>query len=233
VNLAPRPIPSLAASIVPPCCSTRFFTIARPSPGPVAGEISPCRNGSNTCGRKSGWMPDSRVLDQLAERLRVPVDRRPRLRDTGGAHDLRTSEHAQPTTRQWRSAACAIRATRWRGTAGRDDDAVFGMNADRRDEERHGPRRKIGSPRGDAGFVEPRCDIRSNEVPEGLVAGATRADAVTRCAGPKTLPRHRRYVARNTFREKKSPPSRLAVEPERLRDDLPEFPRLRGLPHHA
>jgi hypothetical protein len=151
VNLAPRPIPSLAASIVPPCCSTRFFTIARPSPGPVAGEISPCRNGSNTCGRKSGWMPDSRVLDQLAERLRVPVDRRPRLRDTGGAHDLRTSEHAQPTTRQWRSAACAIRATRWRGTAGRDDDAVFGMNADRRDEERHGPRRKIGSPRGDAG----------------------------------------------------------------------------------
>src|SRR5688572_7144881 len=59
-NRAPRPSPSLCASIVPPCNSTRWRTIASPSPRPRLGSEPdgvPCRNGSNTCGRNPGSMP--------------------------------------------------------------------------------------------------------------------------------------------------------------------------------
>ena len=59
-NVAPRPLPSLCASTVPPCASTRLFTMARPSPSPPSERsISwrSCANRSKMRGSISGAIP--------------------------------------------------------------------------------------------------------------------------------------------------------------------------------
>ena len=60
VNVAPRPAPSLAAVIVPPCNSTRCFTSDSPSPTPpylLPLDESACRKRSKKDGRNSGSTP--------------------------------------------------------------------------------------------------------------------------------------------------------------------------------
>src|SRR5262249_22738842 len=60
VNVAPRPTPSLATVMVPPCSSTRWRVIARPRPSPPCSRPvtgSACWNRSKTNGRKSEAMP--------------------------------------------------------------------------------------------------------------------------------------------------------------------------------
>src|SRR5690606_11228214 len=60
VKRAPRPGPSLAASIAPPCSSTRSRAIERPSPRPPWRRVLPlsaCQKRSKTCGRSPGSIP--------------------------------------------------------------------------------------------------------------------------------------------------------------------------------
>lgn len=60
MNVEPSPSPSLMARTVPPCISTRWRTIASPSPSPpVCREWleSACLNRSNTYGRNAGAIP--------------------------------------------------------------------------------------------------------------------------------------------------------------------------------
>src|SRR5689334_3800328 len=54
VNCEPRPTPALSAVTLPPCSSTRFFTI--PNPKPVEPSESALRKGWETGGRKAGMM---------------------------------------------------------------------------------------------------------------------------------------------------------------------------------
>src|SRR5690606_20033865 len=57
---APQPRPSLAASITPPCSSTRSRAIERPRPRPPWRRVVPpsaCRKRSKTCGRNPGSIP--------------------------------------------------------------------------------------------------------------------------------------------------------------------------------
>ena len=59
-KVVPRPSPSLCTSTVPPCSSTRFFTIDNPSPKPPwmrVVEASACRKRSKTLGKNSDLMP--------------------------------------------------------------------------------------------------------------------------------------------------------------------------------
>ena len=60
-NSAPRPGPSLVAAIVPPCISTRFLAIVRPTPMPASAPLAGCgpwKNSSNTRGSTSGAIPE-------------------------------------------------------------------------------------------------------------------------------------------------------------------------------
>ena len=60
-NVAPFPTPSLRASMLPPCSSTRCLTIARPSPSPPCARVtvaSCCLKGWKTCGQE-GWRDPS------------------------------------------------------------------------------------------------------------------------------------------------------------------------------
>jgi hypothetical protein len=77
VKLAPLPGPSLAARIVPPCRSTKYWEI--PSPRP-----SPRREWDNVCGSCS---KRSKILDRNSGVIPTP------LSDTGGDSIFRGGRH--------------------------------------------------------------------------------------------------------------------------------------------
>ena len=85
-KLEPMPIPSLAATMSPPCSSTRCLAIDRPRPRPHAPRVvegSAWRKRSNTCGRNSARNALAVVLRRQSarrgrRRRRQHVDAAPR-----------------------------------------------------------------------------------------------------------------------------------------------------------
>jgi hypothetical protein len=81
-NSAPRPGPSLRASTVPPCSSTRLFTTASPSPNPPllrSRLVSAWVSASNSRGRRSGPIPTpvSRTVSSACRRPGSAATRTP------------------------------------------------------------------------------------------------------------------------------------------------------------
>ena len=116
-NSLPLPSPSLWASTVPPCISTRFFTSVRPMPSPPCDRVaawSTCTNRSKTAGQHVGGDPDAGVPHPQAPPRRRPVPAVSQMRPPGSVY-LAALVSRLPTT--WASRTGS--ASRGSDSAGR------------------------------------------------------------------------------------------------------------------